>query len=74
MANDNGVPENIAVFRVIHREWNGRHVYMPLPSSASDGYYTFDELYEHRAELYIALSRLLGQVIGSQFRRRVRPA
>jgi hypothetical protein len=27
MANDNGMPENLAVFRVIHREWNGRHVY-----------------------------------------------
>jgi hypothetical protein len=27
MANDNGVPENIAVFRVIHRKWNGCHAY-----------------------------------------------
>jgi hypothetical protein len=36
---------------------------MPLPSSASDGYHTFDELYEHRAELYIALCRRLGQSV-----------
>jgi hypothetical protein len=27
MANDNGVPENTALFRVIHRERSGRHIY-----------------------------------------------
>jgi hypothetical protein len=30
---------------------------MPVPSLASDGYHTFEELYEHRAELYIVLCR-----------------
>jgi hypothetical protein len=33
---------------------------MSVPSSASDGYHTFEELYEHRAELYIVLCRRLG--------------
>lgn len=28
-----------------------------LPGSASDGYHTFDELYDHRITLYIALCK-----------------
>lgn len=37
----------------------------------SDGYHTFDELYDHRIELYIALCRKLSQDVGSTLRKEI---
>lgn len=34
---------------------------MTEPGKVSDGYHTFDELYEHRAALFIALARCLNR-------------
>ena len=36
-------------------------LFLPCPvGQVSDGYHTFDELYEHRSALFLALSRALG--------------
>jgi hypothetical protein len=34
----------------------------PFKGEVSDGYHTFDELYEHRITLYIALCKILAQI------------
>jgi hypothetical protein len=34
----------------------------------SDGFHTFDELYTHRAALYIALARVIGEADGTVWR------
>lgn len=48
---------------IVPKEDNGCYVIKGVP--VSDGYHTFDELYEHRIELYLCLTNLIFKTPGA---------